>query len=364
MLKEALKLGMQKLWTLQREDLRQKHQLTYLFWECTLNCNFFCAHCGSRAGRKTHTDELSTEEIKKVFSDVAHAYNAKKITIAVTGGEPLMRKDLFEVMGYASQLGFPWGMVTNGFLVTEDKVRQMKEAGMKSIDVSIDGIGETHDTLRAVPGAYDHAIEALRLLLKAGFIKIVRVSTSVSQKNIHEIETLYEKFQSMGLKYWRLLSVDPIGRAMDSDDLILNTEQMTWLLRFIKKTRKEGKMDVTFGCSMFLGAEFEDEVRSYFFNCGTGINIGTVLHNGDIFVCPNVPRVPELIQGNARRDPFPEVWENKFKFFRDRNRTACDQCQKCEHWNECLGGSMHLWDFDQKKPKRCYAREICGPLRK
>ena len=87
--------------------LRKLHPLRYLFWEATLDCNFYCKHCGSSAGRKKFKGELNTKQIKKAFADIASKHNAKDITIAVTGGEPFIRKDLFEVMTYASKLGFP-----------------------------------------------------------------------------------------------------------------------------------------------------------------------------------------------------------------------------------------------------------------
>ena len=357
MLKDILKLGRQKLWTIHREQIRDEHKLTYLFWECTMNCNFFCKHCGSSAGRKHFSNELTTEEIKKAFREIAEDYDAKQITVAITGGEPLMRKDIFDVMGYASSLGFPWGMVTNGFMVNEEIVEKMKEAGMKTIDVSIDGIGKVHDDFRSTENAYKHAINAVKLLKKADFLNPLRISSSISKKNIHQLEEMYEAFKALGISAWRLINVDPIGRAGESDDLLLSHDELEYLLRFIKEKRAKREIDVTFGCSMYLGPEFEDEVRGYFFYCSTGINIGTILQNGDIYVCPNVPRRPEHIQGNIKNDRFSKVWENGFKFFRDKNRLHCGKCAKCEHWDECLGGSMHLWNFDKKEQKRCFMTE-------
>ncbi|MCJ7827624.1 radical SAM protein, partial [Patescibacteria group bacterium] len=148
MLRKILKAGRQQLWLSHREFLHQRHILTYLFWECTLNCNFRCRHCGSRAGEKVFKNELTTTEIKNAFVDVAQNFNAKRITVAVTGGEPLLRKDLFEVMGHANRLGFGWGMVTNGSLVTPRVVTQAKKAGMRTVDVSLDGLEQVHDHFR------------------------------------------------------------------------------------------------------------------------------------------------------------------------------------------------------------------------
>jgi len=298
------------------------------------------------------------EEIKKVFKEVAQAWKAKKIMIAVTGGEPLLRRDLFEVMGYAHNLGFEWGIVTNGFFVNQEMVEKMKDSGMSSVVVSIDGIGKIHDELRQMPGAYKKAIEAVKLIKKANFVKILQVTTTANKINFCQLEEIYKIMLDLGIDSWRVMNVDPIGRAELNNELILDRKQMKWLLDFIREKRRKKGMEVIFGCEGFLGLEYEGEVRDWFFYCGTGINIGSILHNGDIFVCPNVPRRPELIQGNVRRDSFVEVWNNKFKEFRNLKRTSCKKCEKCVWWDECLGGSFHLWDFKNNKPKMCHVELI------
>ncbi len=355
MFKKILKTGQLKVWSMYKQKMRAEHPLTYLFWECTLNCNFFCAHCGSSAGHKQCTGELTTEEIKKTFKELAEDFDAKNIMLAITGGEPLLRQDIFEVMKYAHSLGFRWGMVTNGFLVDEKTVEKLKDAGMLTVVVSIDGLGKDHDEFRGTPGAYDRAINAVKLLAEANFLSDLQITTSVHQGNINQLEEMYQTFLPLGITSWRAMNVDPIGRAEHNDKLLLTPPQLKKLLLFIQEKRKKNKkVEVKYGCAGFLGLDLEKETRGHFFYCNTGINVGSILHNGDIFVCPNVPRRPELIQGNVKTDRFSEVWNNKFKFFRDPNRTKCSKCENCEWWEECLGGSMHVWDFDKNEPKMCH----------
>ena len=166
---------------------------------------------------------------------------------------------------------------------------------------------------------------------------------------------MYELFYSLGIRDWRLLNVDPIGRTIYNKDILLNKEQLKKLLQFIKKKKSEkSKLKVTFGCAHFLGDEFEDEVRNNFFYCATGINIGIILYNGDIYVCPNVPKQKDLIQGNIKKDSFSEIWNNKFRMFRDKDRMKCSKCKECNYWEECLGGSFHAWNFEKKQPKVCF----------
>ncbi|MDO8609620.1 MAG: radical SAM protein [bacterium] len=319
-----------------------------------MNCNFFCKHCGSSAGRKFFKGELTTKEIKDVFKDVADHYNPKKIMIAITGGEPLVRKDLFEVMEYVSSLGFPWGMVTNGFLVTKEIVQKMKKAGMRTVVVSIDGIGVIHDTFRGMKNAYEHAIRAVKLLAEEKFLDDLQITTTIHKGNFHLLDKMYDEFSKLPITSWRVFNVDPIGRAEDNKNLLLDGPQLKKLLQFIKQKRKKSKIDVTYGCAGFLGIEFEDEVRDHLFICNTGINTASILYNGDIFICPNVPRRKELVQGNVRKDSFSEVWEKKFQLFRDKNRTKSKKCELCVFWEDCLGGSFHLWDFEKKQPKFCH----------
>lgn len=356
-LKKFFKNGRQKLWTIHRDYLREKHELLYLFWECTMNCNFKCKHCGSHAGENFFKEVVATKEIKDAFLDVSKNFDVSKITVAVTGGEPLLRKDLFEVMEYASLLGFKWGMVSNGFLFTEDIVKKLKASGMKTVDISIDGIDDIHDNFRNQKGSYARAINAVRLLQKADFLDVLRITTTVHKSNIHLLKKMFSKFLKMGIKDWRIVGIEPIGRAIENKSALLNQDQYKKLLSFIKQVRKkQSKMRVSYGCTHFLGNNFEDEVRNNFFYCGTGINIGSILHNGDIFVCPNVPRKSNLIQGNIKTDSFSEVWNKKFKIFRKKDRTKCDKCKNCKNWEECLGGSFHSWDFEKKQQKVCFLK--------
>ena len=357
MLKEIVKEGRYWLHKKDRDWLLGKHPLTTLFWECTLNCNFFCAHCGSCAGKNVFKNELTKEEILKTFKDISSVYNASQIMIAVTGGEPLLRNDLFEIMKEAKSMGFHWGMVTNGYLLNKESVKKLKDAGMETATVSIDGIGKTHEELRRMPGSYKRAIDGIKLLAKENFVKHLQITTTVSKKNIKELEQMYIEFSKLPLHSWRVMNVDPIGRAEDSKDLLLDDDEFKTLLDFIKQKRKEKGLTVTYGCAGYLG-EYEGEVRDHYFYCLTGITIGSILHNGDIFVCPNVPRNKDLIQGNVRKDNFVDIWENRFKVFRDRERTKCNKCSKCEHWEECLGNGYHIWDQERKEPKFCHLEKL------
>ncbi len=354
MLKDIYKLGEITLHKKYVEQERKLHTLQDLFWECTLSCNAKCKHCGSSAENKAYKGELTTEEAKEAFKQIAKDMKADRILINVTGGEPLVRKDLCEVMEYATDvLGFHWGMTTNGILLNDENVEKLKKANMETISVSIDGLEKTHDSFRGVPGSYKIIVENIKRLKKANFVKHIQVTTVVHKENINELEELYNEMLKLNLNSWRLASMDPIGRANDNNNLLLDGKEIKELLDFIVKKNKKGNLKLEYGCPGFLGLEYEKEARPWFFYCRTGINVASILYNGDLFVCPNVPRISKLIQGNIRKDNFKEVWDNKYKEFRNKDRTKCDECDKCEQWEYCLGGAYHTWNFSENKQNKC-----------
>lgn len=354
MLKEIYKLGELTLHKSYVEQQLNTHPLIDLFWECTLTCNAKCKHCGSSAEKKKYEGELSTEEIKSAFKQIANNMDASKILINVTGGEPLTRLDLCDVMEYAtSSLGFHWGMTTNGILLTDENIKNLKKANMETISISIDGLEQTHDSFRGVPGSYKTIINNIKKLKEANFVKHIQVTTVFHKENISQLDELYSIMLNLGLDSWRLVSMDPIGRAKENDNLSLNGQELKKLLDFIKSKKKNKKLPLRYGCPGFLGLEYEKEVRPAYFYCRTGINVASILYNGDLSVCPNVPRINSLIQGNIKTDNFKDIWDNKYKEFRSRNRTKCDKCTKCEYWDYCLGGAFHTWNFTTNEQNKC-----------
>lgn len=354
MLKRIYKLGELTIMKKYREQELEMHTLIDLFWECTLTCNAKCKHCGSSAETKQYEGELTTDEIKNAFKQIANDMDANKILINVTGGEPLVRKDLFEVMEYATnELKFHWGMTTNGILLNDENIEKLKQSNMETISISIDGLEETHDNFRNVKGSYNTIINNIKKLKQANFVNHIQVTTVFHKNNINELEELYKIMLGLNLDSWRLISMDPIGRANENDELALNGKEIKKLLDFIKLKSKSKKLDLTYGCPGFLGLDYEKEVRRYYFFCRTGINIASILYNGDLFVCPNVPRIKSLMQGNIRTDNFADIWNNKYKEFRTKDRTKCEECQKCEYWEYCLGGAYHTWNFDKNLQNKC-----------
>lgn len=332
------------------------HMLKTLFWEATLRCNAKCVFCGSRCGEKKQqaiSSEVSSEEICACFKEVSERYNARDIMINVTGGEPLLRQDLFDVMGYAHGLGFPWGMVTNGTLITKETIQKMQESRMRTISISLDGLSQTHNCLRKLEAGFEKVKEAAKHLREADFLDEIQITTVVNHENINELEDLFLHVQDMEVDSWRLAVVDPVGRAYDNRNLLLSKEELDVYFDFFQKHQFNGRTALTTSCSHFLGDK-DNLYRSHSFSCESGKTVASVLANGDIFVCPNVERRPELIQGNIKTDSFCERWEKGFVWFRKEERQSNESCRLCGHWEQCKGDSLHTWDFVNNRPKFCW----------
>ena len=308
------------------KELIKHPVLSNLFLEVTLRCNAKCEHCGSSCGYKIPKDEISAEDLKKTLLEIHEHYGASNVFLTVTGGEPLMRKDLFDIMEYAVSLGFRWGMTTNGMLINKRIIDEYRRTNMESISISLDGLKETHESFRRVPGSFDKIMNAIDLLKDLETLKSLQITTVANKKNLDELEDIYQLLLEKGIKEWRVMCVDPIGRAYDNDGILLDKEGLIKMFEFIREKRLEGKMIVDYDCSHYLGLKYEQILRDHSFICGAGIFIGSILANGDICVCPNV-RDSSLVQGNIKTDSFVDTWENKYEIFRKKRLTTNEKCK-------------------------------------
>ena len=153
-----------------RRQLQKSPKLKYLFLELTSHCNESCLHCGSRCGEFEY-DELTFDDYKHILNTVKEDFDIRKMMLCITGGEPLLRPDFFEIMNYAKSLGFTWGMTSNGTLIDDEVTKKLYDAGMGTIAVSIDGLPEYHDAFRRTPGGFDAAMKGLHSLVNFGKFK-------------------------------------------------------------------------------------------------------------------------------------------------------------------------------------------------
>ena len=302
-------------WRRIKNERRKEHRLTQLMWECTLRCNLKCRHCGSDC----HTDALKADmplkDFLKVLESIKANTNPNKVFIVITGGEPLMRTDLEQCGRAIYEMGFPWGMVTNGMAMTEKRFHSLLAAGMHTATVSLDGIGEEHNNMRGHARSFDNAVEAIRLIgAQPDFV--FDVVTCVNRRNIKQLDQIKELLISLGVKQWRLFTIFPVGRAASDEMLQLTKEEYRQLLDYIKQNRQqEERISLSYACEGFLG-NYEGEVRKMFYTCNAGINVASVLVDGSISACTSIRS--NYHQGNIYKDDFWNVWCNKFEPYRNR----------------------------------------------
>lgn len=335
----------------QRERLYLEPELTYLFFELTQSCNSKCFHCGSRCEPGLGHGP-SPEEFMKVLDDVKANFDISRVQLCITGGEPLLYPGFRELMSYAREQGFHWGMTSNGTLITEDVAKMLEETGMGTIYVSIDGLEETHDRQRGLKDGYKLALRGIQNLIDRKAFKHIGVTTVINHRNIGELDELFEIMDGIDIDSWRVIGLEPMGRALDYPDMLLTPDDQRRLFRFIRDKREEG-IPVGYGCSHFLGLDLEREVRDWFFQCGAGIKTASIRTNGDITACLDIEPRPELVQGNIYKDRFSDVWKNRFEIFRKPLSGMCSDCKDCEYDKWCAGGAHHSFDYDNKKQRIC-----------
>lgn len=355
--KREVKSRDMKLLSEYRQKLLKLPDLKFLFFELTDKCNMACRHCGSRcsAGNEKFID---THLVKKTLDTVAEDFGGQQFMICLTGGEPLLHPDFEEIVEYINHLDIPWGMTTNGVLIDEVMAKKLVDLEMGSITLSLDGMKDSHEWLRCSKGSFDKTIAAIRNLKKYG--KPVQVTTVVNKRNKDELDEIYTLMRELNVDSWRVVNVDPIGRALETEDLSLTSDEIVELLYYIREKRFDNTnpMDVCFGCSHYLSYEFEREVRDFYFQCGSGTTIASILVNGDVYGCLDIERRPELVQGNVSTDRFSTIWINNFDEYRADRSMICEKCAKCDEREFCGGESMHTWDFEKNSPLICLKEKI------
>ena len=321
------------------------HELNYLFWECTTRCNLHCRHCGSDCTASGGEPDMPLDDFLRAFDTIPREAIPHGFTVVLTGGEPLLRRDIEEIGCEIKRRGAGWGLVSNGWLYDGEMHRRLMGAGMGSLTISLDGVADEHDLMRGRHGSYNRTVEAIAIAARDARVNF-DVVTCVNQRNLSQLPQMHDLLVSLGVPQWRLFTIIPIGRAKDQPDLHLSDSRFIQLMDFIAAHReaKRQVMNVTFSCEHYLG-RYECRVRENPFFCHAGINIASVLVDGTISACPNIDR-RAFGQGNIYRDNLWEVWQTRFQPFRDHGWARRGQCKDCEVFRDCRGGGMHSWHGD------------------
>lgn len=295
-------------------------------WLATYRCNSNCLYCEASANDRCN-DELSTEEIVSVLDDLA-ALRVRRFF--VTGGEPLVRGDLFHVLTEARRRGMEVSMITNGLLCRK-YAAEILEARFQSIWTSVDGLEDTHDRNRGVPGAFATTLDAVRYFREIE-IPLRVVNTLVHPGNLDELPELLDVLRDAGINRWRLALALPVGRASD-DSWGLSDDQVESLFDYAETTRREFDIELSEELG-FLGCR-DTTTRNTPFFCPSGLVFCVLMPNGHVLPC-QVVYDDAYSEGNVRDTSFRQIWKNGFHRFRKVELQG--ECATCIHAAACGGG--------------------------
>jgi radical SAM protein with 4Fe4S-binding SPASM domain len=296
-------------------------------WLATERCNLSCAHCGTNAGKK-NPEELTTEEIKRAIDELALLGTE---LFQLTGGEPLLREDLWEVLEYAASRGLGYSMVTNGTFVPQFE-KQFRKLPPEAIKVSVDGTPDTHNKIRGAEN-FHQCMTALSFFEDLG-IRTRVLCTTLNQMNFPELEEMFRHVRASGANFWEFHLAVREGRAKANQDwMYLSKDQIAELFRFIILGRSVFNIFMGESCG-YLG-HYTLSLYNHRFFCGCGWNTFTIMPNGDISGCPAFEK--EWVEGNIREHSLTHFWHHGFARFREKLELPED-CQKCDYLPACGGG--------------------------
>lgn len=305
-------------------------------WNTTQACNISCLHCYRDAGDRLR-DELTTDEGKKLLDEAA----ACGFRIFVfSGGEPLLREDLTELIRYAKSIGLRPVLGTNGILLTPAKVAELKAAGLAAAGISVDSVSpERHDWFRQSAGAWAATVEGMRACKEAGLP--FQVHTTVMDWNEAEVLAITDLAIEWGAIAHHIFFLVQTGRGDNIKDRSLSLEQQEALLERILDKQREVQIELKPTCApQFMRIAAQKGIAMRFSKgCIAGTAYCVILPNGDLQPCPYFP----LKAGNVRTDGFANLWRESPLFQKLRNEKTSGQCGACGYQEICGGCRARAW---------------------
>ena len=333
-----------------------------LFWETTKRCNLRCVHCRAEASEERLPGELTTEQALGVLDSIAEY--AKPLMI-FSGGEPLYRKDLFDLLAHSKKLGFRMALASNGTLIDASNARRIRESGVARVAVSLDGPNaQVHDGFRQVPGSFDKTLRALECLRAEGVS--TQINTTVTRHNLDLLPEILELAKGLGVDAFHIFLLVPVGcgltieeekqitpadyervlkwfyRAMEFTELELKA---TCAPHFFRVAAQEQKRNPESGKRMTQllhkhqaksggGHPSGAALHAMTKGCLAGSGVGFISHDGRMFPCGYLP----LEAGDLKKNGFRQIWEQSmvFRSLRDPDLLG-GKCGLCDHKTTCGG---------------------------
>lgn len=323
--------------------------LRLVFWEVTVGCNLECLHCRRlEVSRAMSRSDLSTENALEFIERLAFDFDPKPVLV-FSGGEPLVRNDLFELIECARSNGIPAALATNGTLIDQALAQKIRASGIRRVAVSLDGASaEVHDRFRKMQGSFEHALAGFRYLKSVGMP--MQLNATVTKHNMHELEALYHLALELGAESLHYFLLVPVGCGLEiKSEYQLTPEEYEKTLLKIYEFSSEKKIHIRPICAPHYfrilaqkrslparnghphnGAPLNQMTRG----CLAGTGICFVSHKGDVFPCGYLP----LSSGNVRFQHLKDIWRDSPIFYGLRDpELLSGKCGICEFKRICSG---------------------------
>ncbi len=348
--------------------------LRLVAWEVTRSCNLACRHCRAEAHSEPYPGECDTAAAKAFIDSLPEVGSP---IIIFTGGEPLLRRDIFELVAYARDKGLRSVMAPNGTLVTPENARLMAESGIQRCSISIDGADAAHhDAFRGVPGAFEGALRGMACLREAGIP--FQINTTVTRDNLSHFKEIFSLAERLGAAAWHIFLLVPMGRATDLRDQVITAEEYEETLNWLYDFRKTTAMHLKATCAPHYYRIMRQRAKAEGVSvtpdtfgmdamtrgCLGGIGFCFVSHVGRVQPCGYL----ELDCGNVFTTPLPEIWRSAEPFLRFRDKGAyLGKCGICEYHRVCGGCRARAYsltgDSMAEEPLCTYAPGSAGTPR-
>lgn len=327
--------------------MNPKFEPRWIAWEITRRCNLKCIHCRSASEEVVsgHPD-FPTEEALRIIDDIS---GYAKPVLVLSGGEPLLRSDVFDIAGYGTEKGLRMCLATNGTLVSDEVCEKIKGSGIKIVSLSLDGAEEEiHDDFRKQKGAFSGTINAARLFKKHGIEFLI--NSSFTKRNQEEIPKVYKLAKELGATAWYMFIIVPTGRGGEIMNELISKEDYEEILRWHYQMERDEKdilvrptcaphyYRIVLQRSKEEGIKFERRILKFSTGgskgCIAGQLIALIDVDGNVLPCSYFPKSA----GNIRGQSFKDIWENSelFKELRDF-KSYKGRCGLCEYIGVCGG---------------------------
>jgi len=320
-----------------------------LFWETTVRCNLACAHCRRLESNEAGIADLSGPQAEGVIEQLAELgrRQPQMPMLVFSGGEPLCRPDLFDLVGAARREGIIPALATNGTLIDDDKARQIRAAGIMRVSVSLDGAtAEVHDRMRQIPGAFDQAVAGIRHLHGHGVP--FQINMTLTKQNAGQLQEVYDLARSLGAVAVHLFMLVPVGcgEVLAETDM-LSPQAYEQIMRQIVALEGRGGMQIKVTC----GPHYERVKRELHRGdpgpnppfavrhppskgCLAGLGVLFVSHRGDVYPCGYLP----IDCGNILERRLVDIWDKNEDLARMRDTELLEgKCGLCDYRRVCGG---------------------------